>query len=176
MKIFAILMAAIAVAWSALAADVIAETTRSGDSALTLFGRPLVETTPTVTALTLALLGLSVGVFLTAVFSSIIQGRRIRARRTELEQRNEQRSVELAGLAAKNDLLSWRINELQQQADELLVKRDELLDELGQVSAWTKELRTKARKSKETLSRLNQPLVVVPEVDPAVDEPTNSDR
>ena len=135
----------------------------------------MVDPSPRTTALTLAVLGLSVGVFLTAILSSLVQGRRIRARRSALEQRNEQRSVELAGLAAKNDLLSWRINELQQQADELLVKRDELLDELGQVSAWTKELRTKARKSKETLSRLNQQLVVVPEVDPAIDESTTSD-
>ena len=110
-------------------------------------------------------IGTGLGAASTAAVMSFVRAAHARSYREEIEQRREERSVEYAGLAAKNDLLAWRIDELQQQSDSLLEKRDELLEELSQVSAKTSELRTKARRSKETLARLSEQLVVLPELD-----------
>lgn len=110
-------------------------------------------------------IGAGFGIVVTVVLTTMVRSVRIRRYREELARRTEERSVELAGMAAKTDLLSWRITELQEQHDQLLAKRDEALGELSQVSHRTDELRTKARRSKETLARLSEQLVVLPELD-----------
>ena len=83
----------------------------------------------------------------------------------------EERSLAHVGLLAKNDLLTWRIKELQAQADELLAKRDGLLDELGVLTTKTQQLRAEARHSKEMLAELTEQLVVMPEMLPAANDP-----
>jgi hypothetical protein len=157
------------VAWCGAAVDAIVETIFTPGSAIRAFGRSIALTGPRVEAATVALLGVSVGVIAAIGAIWVVDTLRAASLRKELERRDEQRSLAEAGLAAKNDLLSWRVEELQRQADELLTKRDVLVDELSGVTASTNELRTKAVRGKELLSRLTEELVVVPEPKPLED-------
>jgi hypothetical protein len=158
-------VAAAAAAWSGLAIETSLETILAPGSAIRAFGRSVAVTGPRGEAVVLTILGISVGAILSVVITWVVQTAKASTLRKELERRNEQRTIAEAGLAAKNDLLSWRVDDLQRQADTLLAKRDELLDELSEVAERTSELRTKARRSKETLARLSQELVVTPDLE-----------
>lgn len=165
------LIAALAAAWAAVAVDVIAESALTDGPAIRVFGRTVAEPAQDTATLILVLAGISLGAIVMAGIAARVQYHKAKAFGAELQRRTEERSVAQAGLAARNDLLTWRITELQQQADELLAKRDKLLDELGRVSAKTQELRTEAERSKESLARLTEELTVVPELRSTPDDP-----
>jgi hypothetical protein len=169
-------MAALAAAWGAVAVDVITESALTDGPVIRLFGRTAAEPAPRTATLLLVLAGISLGAIVMAGITTLLQNRRARAFGAEIHRRTEERALTYAGLVAKNDLLTWRINELQQHADELLAKRDKLLDELGRVSARTKELRAEARLSEETLAELTEQLVVMPELRSTPDDPPELDR
>jgi hypothetical protein len=165
LEMMQMLLAAAGAAWSAVAIDSIVETILTPGSAVRMFGRSIAFTDPRGEVVVLTLLGVSVGAILAVAATWVWQTLRVSSWRKELERRNEQRVLEEAGMVAKNDLLTWRVEDLQRQADVLLVKRDELLDELSAVAARTTELRTKARRSRKTLERLSQELVVTPDLE-----------
>jgi hypothetical protein len=139
------------------------ETILTPGSAIRAFGRSVALTGPRTEVVSVVLLGVSVGAIAAIGVTGMIDARRAASLRRELERRGEERSVIEAGLAAKHDLLAWRVVELQVQADELLTKRDVLLDELSGVTSRTNELRTRAIRGEELLSQLSEDLVVIPE-------------
>jgi Skp family chaperone for outer membrane proteins len=162
---FQMLSTAAAAAWCAVAGDAIVETIQAPGTAIRAFGRSIALTGARTELIVLTLLGLSVGVILAMAGTFLIGVVRTGSLRRELARRDEERRMAEAKIAAKNDLLAWRVDELQQQADTLLAKRDELMDELSEVSATTQELRTKAKRSRETLQRLSKELVVMPDLE-----------
>jgi hypothetical protein len=165
LEMMQMVLAGAGAAWSAAAIDSLVETILTPGPAIRMFGRSIAFTGPRAETIVLTLLGLSVGAILAVAGAWVGQTLRASSWRKELERRSEQRALEEAGLMAKNDLLTWRVEDLQRQADVLLVKRDELLDELSAVAARTTELRTKARRSRKTLERLSKELVVTPDLE-----------
>jgi hypothetical protein len=165
------LMAALAAAWAAVAVDLIAESSLADGAQIKVFGRAVAEPAPDIATLALVLAGVSIGVIVTAGIMAILQNRKAKALGKEIQRRSEERSLADAGLVAKNDLLSWRIDELQQQVDQLILKRDKMLDELSQIAAKTQQLRREARLSKETLAQLTEQPVVMPELRSTPDDP-----
>ena len=170
------LVTALAAAWAAVAVDVIAESTLTDGPAIKAFGRTVAEPAPGTATLVLVLIGISLGAIVAIGVVALVEFFRAKALRAEIERRTEERSLAHVGLLAKNDLLTWRINELQEQADELLAKRDGLLDELGVLTTKTQQLRAEARHSKEMLAELTEQLVVMPEMLPASNDPSELDR
>ena len=170
------LVTALAAAWAAVAVDVIGESTLTEGPAIRAFGRPLAEPAPGAATLVLVLAGISLGAILALGIAAMVESFRAKALRAEVERRAEARSLAYVGLLAKNDLLTWRINELQEQADELLARRDGLLDELGLLTTKTQQLRAEARHSKEMLAELTEQLVVMPEMLPTPNDPSELDR
>ena len=170
------LVTALAAAWAAVAVDVIAESTLADGPAIKAFGRTAAEPAPGTATLVLVLIGISLGAIVAIGLAALVEFFRAKALRAEIERRTEERSLAHVGLLAKNDLLTWRINELQEQADELLAKRDGLLDELGVLTTKTQQLRAEARHSKEMLAELTEQLVVMPEMLPASNDPSELDR
>jgi hypothetical protein len=159
------LSTALAAFWCAVAGDAIVETIQAPGTAIRAFGRSIAITGARTELIVLTALGVSVGVILAMAGAFVLGVIRSGSLRRELARRDEERRMAEAKLAAKNDLLAWRVDELQQQADALLAKRNDLMDELSEVSATTQELRTKARRSRETLQRLSKELVVMPDLD-----------
>jgi hypothetical protein len=143
------------VAWSAAGIELLVETILTPGSAIRMFGRSIAFTGPRAETIVVTLIGASVGALLAVTATHIIQTIRSASLRDELERRNEQRALSDVRRAAKNDLLSWRVDDLQRQADALLARRDDLLVELSDVADGTTDLRTKAQRSKETLARLS---------------------
>jgi gas vesicle protein len=143
------------VAWSAAGIELLVETILTPGSAIRMFGRSIAFTGPRAETIVVTLIGASVGALLAVAATYIIQTLRSASLRDELERRNEQRALSDVGRAAKNDLLSWRVDDLQRQADALLARRDDLLGELADVADRTTDLRTKAQRSKETLARVS---------------------
>jgi hypothetical protein len=143
------------VAWSAAGIELLVETILTPGSAIRMFGRSIAFTGPRAETIVVTLIGASVGALLAVAATDIIQTLRSASLRDELERRNEQSALSDVGRAAKNDLLSWRVDDLQRQADALLARRDDLLGELADVADRTTDLRTKAQRSKETLARVS---------------------
>jgi gas vesicle protein len=155
-------IAAAGVAWSAVGIESLVETILTPGSAIRVFGRSIAFTGPRAEIIVMTLVGTSVGALVAVTATYIIQTIRSASLRDELERRNEQRALSDVALAAKNDLLSWRVDDLQRQADALLARRDDLLVDLSDVADRTTDLRTKAQRSKETLARLSPELAVAP--------------
>lgn len=170
------LATALAAAWAAIALDVVAESTLTHGPAIRAFGRTLAQPASGTRTLILVLAGVSLGAIATTGIAALVESLRAKALRAEIERRTEARSLAHVGLLAKNDLLTWRINELQEQADELLTKRDGLLDELGLLTTKTQQLRAEARHSKEMLAQLTEQLVVMPEMLPTPNDPSELDH
>ena len=125
--------------------------------------RSKLEPAPGTATLVLVLAGISLGAILALGIAALVESFRAKALRAEVERRAEARSLAYVGLLAKNDLLTWRINELQGQADELLAKRDGLLDELGVLTTKTSGF-ARRRGTAELLAGLTGQLVVMPEM------------
>jgi hypothetical protein len=170
------LVTALAAAWAAVALDVVAESALTDGPSIRAFGRTVAEPAAGTASLVLILAGISLGAIAALGIAALVESFRAKALRAEIERRAEARSLEHVGLLAKNDLLTWRINELQEQADELLAKRDGLLDELGVLTSKTQQLRAEARHSKELLAQLSEQLVVMPEMLPTASDPSELDR
>ncbi|MBI3648966.1 MAG: hypothetical protein HY240_09495 [Actinobacteria bacterium] len=160
------LIGAVSAAWTAFAIDAILETARTQGSAIWLFGRSIALVSPAGETAVLTLLGASVGVVLGFVASSAFQRLRARILRVAVQRRQEERSMLNAKLIAKNDLLAWRIDELEAQTDRLLARRAKLESDLTGVAVTTAELREKVRRGEEKPAELGEDLVVLPELDP----------
>jgi hypothetical protein len=100
-------------AWSAAAIDSLVETILTPGPAIRMFGRSIAFTGPRTETIVLTLLGLSVGAILAVTATWVGQTLGASTRRKELERRSEQRALVETGLVAKNDLLTWRVDDLQ---------------------------------------------------------------
>jgi hypothetical protein len=168
------LITALAAAWAAIAVDLIAESVATDGPAIRVFGRTVAQPTEVVGTMVLVLAGASVGAIVAAGVFALIENRKANSFGVEIEKRAEERSLADAGLSAKKDLLTWRISEMQQQTDELIAKRDRLLEEIAHQTAKLQQIRTEARLSKEAIAKTTEP-VVMPELRPSSPDPSALD-
>jgi hypothetical protein len=121
MLVFPLLLA---LAWSAVAIDVIVESARTGGRELWAFGHLL--GTPGVPAGIWILCGVSATAALAMVSAvAYVRGRRLERRMAaELDEARAEMARRGAGDAGRTTLLSWRVAELQTLVDRLIAERD----------------------------------------------------
>ena len=131
------------------ATDAVVESAIDGGDAIVMFGQPIA--TPG-TAGTLGILTATSAAAVLAWVAAIAhaRGRRLEHRLTEeLDERWEDLSQKVAGELGRKTLLEWRVVELRNQVDELVTKRDELLEEMNAVRERTSELQRMIRQQRE---------------------------
>lgn len=140
------------------ATDAVVESAIDGGDAIVMFGQTLA--TPG-TAGTLGILTATSAAAVLAWVASIAhaRGRRLERRLTEeLDERWEDLSQRVAGELGRKTLLEWRVVELRNQVDELVGKRDELLEEMAAVRERTSELQRMIRQQREAaLALVSEP-------------------
>jgi hypothetical protein len=131
MLVFPIVAAAL---WSAICAEMVIESARAHGRQLVLFGNVVAAPSVSVTIVVLCVVSATAALaMVTAV--AYARGRRLERRMVaELDARWGEISERDAGDAARRELLSWRVVELQTLVDTLVAQRDaarELLYESG---------------------------------------------
>ena len=170
MSVLGILIAALGTAWSVLATDVIVESGRAADGTFYLFGRAMTSVALSVEMLILAAMAASVGTIIALAISAGRRASRWRQLRVQVDGHYEEMSTKIAGMEARNELLEWRIPELQAQVAGLLEKRDELLDEMGRIAERARVLGELASQRQEDLSDDN--VVVLADAEREADTPS----
>jgi hypothetical protein len=158
------MLAALATAWCAVALDIVVESTLDARNAFVMFGRTLVTTTATVEMFALVALGMTVAAIITASIQSYRRRGDEIALRADVDKRWEEISTRGAGMEARNELLEWRLQDLQEQVDILIVRRDGLLaEQLGGLEE-AKDMVRSSRNHK-SLRELRDGVIVLPELD-----------
>ena len=158
------ILAALATAWTTIAADAVVESTLDGQDRLLLFGRTMVLTGPTVEVFACVALGMSVAVVLTAWIQGSVQWRHEVKMRAEVDRRWEEISTRNAGMEGRNELLEWRLHDLQEQVDALVARRDALLTDTQRDLEEAKEA-VRATRSRDSLRQLQDGMVVLPDLE-----------
>jgi hypothetical protein len=158
------ILAALATAWTTIAVDAVIESTLDAENRLLLFGRTMVLTGPTVEVFACVGLGMSVAIVITAWIQGSVQWRHEVKMRAEVDKRWEEISTRNAGMEGRNELLEWRLLDLQEQVDALVSRRDALLADTQQDLEEAKEA-VRATRSRDSLRQLQDSMVVLPDVD-----------
>ncbi len=164
-------LGAVVTSWSALAADVIVESTLDASDRLVLFGRTVAVTSSTIEVFVCVALGMSIAVLATAAVSGAVRRRRESQLRAEVDQRWEQLSMHHAGMEARNELLDWRVQDLQDQIHTLLARRDALLADATRDLGDAKDT-VRATRSRDALRRLQDGVIALPDLE---DDPSGAD-
>ncbi len=153
-----------------VAGDLAIESAQSGLTQLTLFGNDV--HTATGHSGVYIVVGL-VAVFAAALATSLatLRGRSLERRMAaQLDGRWQQISERNAGFEARNELLTWRARELENQIEDLESQRTELIEEMDHNRIRTRKLRDQARLMKQAIASAGegatvQDLVLVPDAD-----------
>jgi hypothetical protein len=156
------LLAAVATAWTAIAVDIVIESTLDASHRLVLFARTVATTTSTIEVFVCVALGMSVAAIAAMWIVGSLSRRREVQLRDEVDRRWEEISTFNAGMEARNELLEWRLQDLQEQIETLTARRDELLTDANRDLEDAKEA-VRASRSRESLRRLQHGVVVLPE-------------
>lgn len=164
----------IALVWSVLAVDLVAESAARGGAAIVLFGAVLARTPVETGILAIAAVAASAGVALVAA-AAFVRGRWLERRLAdEVDERYQEISVKAAGWEAREDLIRWQIADLERQQAKLIAKRDELIADMQTARRATSDLRKVARKQKAAIDRVVRAaddVVIVPDPGDAGEEP-----
>lgn len=169
------LSAAFATAWTAIAVDIVIESTLDPDDRFVLFGRTIVTTTPTAEVFVCVGLAMSVAAIAAAWIVGSLRRRRELQLRADVDRRWEEISTRRAGMEARNELLEWRLQDLQEQIDSLIERRDELLAESTRDLEEAKEA-VRATRSRDSLRQLQEGVIVLPELEREGDAPVGETR
>jgi TolA-binding protein len=146
--ILLVLSAACAVAVT----DIVAESASSDLTRITLFGTELFTTTGRAGVfITVGLVAAAVA----AVVASLagLHGRQIERRMaSDLDERWQQLSERNAGFEARNELLTWRARELENQIEDLSSQRDEMIEEVDTARNRARQIREQARELKRSMA------------------------
>ncbi len=156
--------AALATAWSALALDVIVESTLDVTDRFVLFGRTIVATTATTEVFVCVSLGVSVAVIATAWIVGSVRGRRELQLRAAVDRRWEEISNWNAGMEARNELLEWRLQDLNEQVETMTARRDVLLADSSRDLEGTRAA-VRASRSREALRQLQDGVIRLPDLE-----------
>jgi hypothetical protein len=165
MPMIAVAAVAAAVAWTAVVVDVIWESAAAPGSSVVVLGRVAATPSDRVSLYVLAGLAASAGLALTAA-AAYRRGRRLERRMAaELDARYQEVTARAAGDVARAGLLSWRVDELRTSMQELHERREEVLAEMELARRRTAELRALADDYRRSLARLQDRLIVLPEIE-----------
>ena len=146
-----IILVALSAACAAAVTDIVAESASSGLTQLTLFGNELFTTSGRGGVFIVAALVAAATAALVASLAAL-HGRRIERRMaSELDERWQQLSERNAGFEARNELLTWRARELENQIEDLSSQRDEMIEEMDSSRSKAREIREQARELKRTM-------------------------
>lgn len=146
-----IILLVVSAACAAAVTDIVVESASSGLTQLTMFGNELFTT------------GGRAGIFITAALVAAaaaalmaslaaLHGRRIEKRMaSDLDERWQQLSERNAGFEARNELLTWRARELENQIEDLSAQRDEMIEEMDTSRSRARQIREQARELKRTM-------------------------
>ena len=160
-------LGALATAWSAMAVDIVIESTLDDTDRFVLFGRTIVATTPAIEVFVCVGLGVSVAVIAATWIVGSIHRRRELQLRVAVDRRWEEISNWNAGMEARNELLEWRLQNLQEQIDTLMRRRDQLLADTRRNPDEAREA-VRATRTRDSLRRLQHGVLELPDLD---DEP-----
>lgn len=164
----------VALVWSVLAVDLVAESAARGGRAIVLFGTTLLRTAPETGILVIATAAATAGIALVGA-AAFVRGRWLERRiADEVDERYQEMSVKAAGWEAREDLLRWQIADLERQQARLIAKRDELLTEMQLARRATSDLRRVARRQKAAIDRVVKAadeVVIVPDPSDTGDDP-----
>jgi hypothetical protein len=158
------LLAALGTAWTAFAVDIVIESTLSDSNRLILFGRTVVDTSATVEVFVCVVLGMTVAAIVTGWLVGSSRRKRDVQLRADVDARWQEISTRNAGVEARNELLEWRYQDLQEQVDVLIARRDELLVHTHRDLAEAKDA-VRSTRNRDALRQLQDSVVVLPEVD-----------
>ena len=158
------LLAALGTAWTAFAVDIVIESTLDGDNRLVLFGRTVIDTSSMVEVFACVGLGMTVAAIATGWIVGSARRQRDAQLRADVDQRWEEISTRNAGMEARNELLEWRYQDLQDQVETLVVRRDELLAHSHRDLAEAKDA-VRSTRSRDTLRHLQDGMVVLPDLE-----------
>jgi hypothetical protein len=179
MLVVAFLVAALATAWTAFAVDIVIESTLDDSNRLVLFGRTVIDTSSTVEVFACVALGMSVAAVLTAWVVGTTRRRRETQLRADVDERWEEISTRNAGMEARNELLVWRLKDLQEQVNTLVARRDELLADSHRDLQEAKEA-VRATRSRDALRQLQDGVILLPDAEseeaPASTDPSAPDH
>jgi hypothetical protein len=164
MTVLRFIKAALAAAWVAVAGDLVVESTLDEAETIRWFGRAIADPGRTEAIATVAGVALTVGAALVLLLSAGRRAERDRRARRELEERSQELSLRAAQMNARDELLRWRLPQLQSSVDTLQERRGELLEELGRLQAKLETLRTEAAElAHGRAERAPEPLVTLPD-------------
>ena len=124
MLVFPVVLAAV---WCAIAFEMVAESARVQGRAIVLFGDVLAAPSVTVTIAVLCLVSASAALAMVVAVAHARERRLERRTAAELDARWAALAERDAGDAARKNLLSWRVAELQTLVEQLLAEREETL-------------------------------------------------
>ena len=124
MLVFPVVLAAL---WCAISFELVVESARTQGQELVLFGNVLAAPAVSVTIVVLCVVSASAALAM-AIAVAFARGRRLERRMAaELDDRWAALAERDAGDAARKNLLSWRIAELQTLVEQLLAERQATL-------------------------------------------------
>jgi hypothetical protein len=169
--VLSVILLCLSVAYATVVSEIVIESARLGGRGVVAFGTTLLTTETSVGIFVLAGLSASAALALVAAVA-FHRGRRLERRMAgELDARYEDISTKAAGWEARNELLRWRIAELQNQQEQLLAKREELMAEMTLARQRASDLRAVAQQQRdalEELQRVAEGVVIMPELDEAL--------
>ena len=164
------LLAALGTAWTAFAVDIVIESTLSDSNRLILFGRTVVDTSATVEVFVCVVLGMTVAAIVAGWLVGSSRRKRDVQLRADVDARWEEISTRNAGMEARNELLEWRYQDLQEQVEVLVARRDELLSHSHRDLEEAKEA-VRSTRSRDALRQLQDGVIVLPDTDDETVDP-----
>jgi hypothetical protein len=147
-----IILVAVSAACSVAVIDIVAESASSGLTQLTLFGSDLFTTGGRGGIYIAAGLVAAAAAALVASLAAL-HGHQIERRMAgDLDERWQQLSERNAGFEARNELLTWRARELENQIEDLSAQRDEMIEEVASSRKRAREIREQARELKRAMA------------------------
>lgn len=162
MLVIGFMLAALSTIWTAFAVDIVIESTLDDSNRFVLFGRTVVDSSATVEVFVCVILGMTVAAIVTAWLVGSSRRRREVQLRADVDTRWEEISTLNAGMEARNELLEWRYQDLQEQVEVLVARRDVLLSHSHRDLAEAKDA-VRSTRSRDALRQLQDSVIVLPE-------------
>jgi hypothetical protein len=155
----------LATLWTAFVVETIIESARAFGGSIIFLGLTLL--TPGIRPGVLILCGLAATAGLAwAAALAYERGRRLERRMAaELDARYQEMTTQAAGDVARAGLLSWRVSELRTSMDDLIANRDRIQAEMELARRRTSELRALADDYTRSLTKLQDRLIRLPDVE-----------
>jgi hypothetical protein len=151
--------------WTAAVVETIFESVRAFGGGIQIFGRTIIAPGIRPSIFVLCALAASAGIAWAAAIA-YARGRRLERRMAaDLDARYQEMTTQVAGDIARAELATWRADELGASLEGLVRQRDEILAEMDLARKRTSELRALADDYRRTVAKLQDRLIVLPDIE-----------